>query len=89
MKTFYTQKIVLNNREETVTVIRGMEHNYDLYVVGRGQKVLSPLTVGLNEWSECPELGAIGVILVASEFASTSSSCLNLSFLFDTLFFMK
>ena len=66
-------EIVLNNGEETVTAIRGMEHNYDLYVVGRGQKVLSPLTAGLNEWSECPELGAIGDILVTSEFASTSS----------------
>ncbi|KAJ9690952.1 hypothetical protein PVL29_013219 [Vitis rotundifolia] len=68
----YTE-VVLNNGEETVTAIREVDHNYDLYVVGRGQKVLSPLTAGLNEWSDCPELGAIGDILVTSEFASTAS----------------
>ncbi|RVX10739.1 Cation/H(+) antiporter 15 [Vitis vinifera] len=67
------REVVLNNGEEAVTAIREMDHNYDLYVVGRGQKVLSPLTAGLNEWSDCPELGAIGDILVTSEFASSAS----------------
>ena len=67
------REVVLNNGEETVTAIREMDYNYDLYVVGRGQKVLSPLTAGLNEWSDCPELGAIGDILVTSEFASSAS----------------
>ncbi|XP_057954018.1 cation/H(+) antiporter 15-like [Malania oleifera] len=62
-----------NNGEETVTVIRSMEHDYDLYVVGKGDRLLSPLTLGLNDWSDWPELGAVGDILASSEFASRSS----------------
>ncbi|GMH20370.1 hypothetical protein Nepgr_022211 [Nepenthes gracilis] len=65
----YTEK-VSNSGEETVSLLREMEHDYDLYVVGRGQSVLSPLTVGLVEWSECPELGAVGDVLVTSDFAA-------------------
>lgn len=68
----YTE-VILNNGVETVTAIRDMDHDYDLYIVGRGLKVLSPLTAGLNEWSDCPELGPIGDILVTSEFASKGS----------------
>ncbi|GAB4833801.1 hypothetical protein Ancab_032050 [Ancistrocladus abbreviatus] len=68
----YTEK-VSNSGEETVNLLREMENYYDLYVVGRGQSVLSPLTVGLAEWSECPELGAIGDVLVTSDFASHAS----------------
>lgn len=68
----YVEKVV-NNGEETVTAIRSMEHNYELYLVGRGQGMVSPLTTGLSEWSDCPELGAIGDILVSSDFASKVS----------------
>ncbi|KAL5698422.1 Cation/H(+) antiporter 15 [Ranunculus cassubicifolius] len=67
----YTEKIV-NNAEETVAAIRGIDSVHDLYVVGRGQGI-SPLTAGLTEWSECPELGAIGDLLASSDFAATVS----------------
>ncbi|KAL9266036.1 Cation/H(+) antiporter 15-like protein [Drosera capensis] len=63
-------EMVSNSGDETVNLLRGMEHDYDLYVVGRGQTVRSPLTVGLAEWSESPELGTIGDVLVTSDFAS-------------------
>lgn len=68
----YTERIV-NNGEETVASIRAIESVHDLYLVGRGQGVISPLTAGLTDWSECPELGAIGDMLASSDFAATSS----------------
>ncbi|XP_043695670.1 cation/H(+) antiporter 15-like [Telopea speciosissima] len=68
----YTERVV-NNGEETVAIIRTMENIYDLYIVGRGQGMISPLTAGLTDWSECPELGAIGDLLSSSDFAATIS----------------
>ncbi|KAJ8617472.1 hypothetical protein MRB53_013658 [Persea americana] len=68
----YLEKVV-NNGEETVAAIRGMDNVHDLYIVGRGQGRISPLTAGLTEWSECPELGAIGDVLASSDFAATVS----------------
>ncbi|OVA01158.1 Cation/H+ exchanger [Macleaya cordata] len=68
----YSEKIS-NNGEETVAAIRSMDKTHDLYIVGRGQGLISPLTAGLTDWSECPELGAIGDILASSDFAVTVS----------------
>lgn len=63
-----------NNGEETVAKLRGMDHDkFDLYVVGRGERVYSPMTAGLAEWSENPELGVIGDVLVTSEFMADAS----------------
>lgn len=64
---------VSNNGDETVGIIRSIGVKFDLFVVGRGLGVLSPLTAGLAEWSECPELGPIGDLLLTSEFSSTAS----------------
>lgn len=68
----YVEQVV-NNGEETVASIRSIDSIHDLYIVGRGQGVISPLTAGLTDWSECPELGAIGDLLASSDFASTVS----------------
>lgn len=68
----YNEKIV-NNGEETVAAIRTMDSVHDLFIVGRGQGMGSPLTAGLTDWSECPELGAIGDLLASSDFAATVS----------------
>lgn len=68
----YTQKI-LNNGEETVAAIRSMDDAHDLFIVGRGEAHMSPLTAGMTDWSECPELGAIGDLLASSDFAATAS----------------
>ena len=68
----YSKKVV-NNGEETVRVIRSMESIHDLFIVGRGQEMISPLTAGLSDWSEYPELGAIGDILASSDFSATVS----------------
>ncbi|GAB4848247.1 Cation/H(+) antiporter 15 [Ancistrocladus abbreviatus] len=66
-------EVVVNNGEETVAAIRSIDSIHDLYIVGRGQGMISPLTAGLTDWSECPELGAIGDLLASSDFAATVS----------------
>ncbi|PIA54284.1 hypothetical protein AQUCO_00900673v1, partial [Aquilegia coerulea] len=63
---------VVNNGEETVAAIRSIDSAHDLYIVGKGQGT-SPLTSGITDWSECPELGAIGDLLSSSDFAATVS----------------
>jgi len=68
----YNEKVV-SNGEETVSAIRTMDNLHDLFIVGRGQGMISPLTAGLTDWSECPELGAIGDLLASSDFAATVS----------------
>lgn len=67
-------ELVLNDEEETTKAIKSMdEHNHDLYIVGRGRGMVSPLTSGLADWCDCPELGPIGDLLVTSEFESKFS----------------
>ena len=68
----YFEKVV-NNGEETVAAIRTVKDIHDLFIVGRGQGMTSPLTEGLTDWSECPEMGAIGDLLASSDFAATAS----------------
>ncbi|XP_077214824.1 cation/H(+) antiporter 15-like isoform X2 [Tasmannia lanceolata] len=68
----YMEKVV-NDGEETVAAIRCMDSINDLYIVGRGQGTVSPLTTGMTDWSECPELGAIGDLLASSDFSATVS----------------
>ncbi|XP_058196119.1 cation/H(+) antiporter 15-like isoform X2 [Rhododendron vialii] len=60
----------LENEEETVTAIKSMDRCHDLFIVGRGGGATSPLTAGLADWCDCPELGAVGDILITSEHSS-------------------
>ncbi|XP_010089837.2 cation/H(+) antiporter 15 [Morus notabilis] len=64
---------VADNGEDVVRIVSGMEGRYNLYVVGRGKGVVSPLTAGLLDWSEFPELGPLGDVLVCSSFAADAS----------------
>lgn len=65
------KELELNDEEETVNAIKELDSNqYDLYMVGKGRGMMSPLTAGLADWCECPELGPIGDLLVTSEFES-------------------
>jgi len=68
----YMEKMV-NNGEQTVAAIRSMDDVHDLFIIGRGEEMKSPLIAGLTDWSECPELGAIGDLLASSDFAATAS----------------
>ncbi|WMV34519.1 hypothetical protein MTR67_027904 [Solanum verrucosum] len=68
----YIERVV-NHGEETVAAIRTIDQSHDLFIVGRGQGTISPLTAGLTDWSECPELGAIGDLLASSDNAAIVS----------------
>ena len=68
-ETFIYREMMVNNGEETLGAIRSVDDNHDLFIVGRGQGMESPLTAGLTDWSECPELGVIGDLLASSDFA--------------------
>lgn len=52
---------------ETALQIHAMVETFDLIMVGRRHREESPQLLGLNEWSELPELGPIGDMLAASE----------------------
>ncbi|XP_008799868.1 cation/H(+) antiporter 15 [Phoenix dactylifera] len=64
----YMEKAV-EDGEGTAAVVRDMSNKYDLLIVGRRKGLeSSPLTSGLSEWSECPELGIIGDMLAVAHF---------------------
>ncbi|KAJ4725059.1 Cation/H(+) antiporter like [Melia azedarach] len=69
--TYYEKQV--NDCSETVESIIAMCKNFDLYIDGRGCGVKSPLTKGLSEWSENPELGPIEDTLGSSEFTGHAS----------------
>ncbi|KAL6591058.1 hypothetical protein ACP70R_050111 [Stipagrostis hirtigluma subsp. patula] len=68
----YMEKHVADGAE-LVAVLRGMQAEYRLFVVGRGRDRNSVLTEGLDEWAECLELGPVGDILASSDFSTTAS----------------
>ncbi|OVA11766.1 Cation/H+ exchanger [Macleaya cordata] len=73
----YKEKMV-NDVGEMVRVIKSIDKiHYDLFIVGRGHGMINnPLTAGLIEFSECPELGAIGDLLASPDFTMTTTSVL-------------
>ncbi|KQJ85581.1 cation/H(+) antiporter 28 [Brachypodium distachyon] len=68
----YLEKHVADGAE-LVSVLRGMQGDYRLLVVGKGRDRNSVLTEGLDEWAECLELGPVGDILASSDFSATAS----------------
>ncbi|KAF7069779.1 hypothetical protein CFC21_075360 [Triticum aestivum] len=68
----YLEKHVADGAE-LVAVLRGMQGDYRLFVVGKGRDRNSVLTEGLEEWAECLELGPVGDILASSDFSTTAS----------------
>lgn len=67
----YMEKYLANSGQ-TFATLRSLEGQYDLFIVGRGGRVNTVLTAGMNDWEECPELGPIGDILSASPSATAS-----------------
>ncbi|XP_058090738.1 cation/H(+) antiporter 15-like [Magnolia sinica] len=68
----YVEKFV-ENGAETVSGLSAMEGMFSLFIVGKGGRGLSPLTMGISEWEEYPELGVIGDLLASSDFTVTGS----------------
>ncbi|ERN16927.1 hypothetical protein AMTRI_Chr02g222120 [Amborella trichopoda] len=68
----YVEKIV-SNGAETVAELRALEGMYNLFIVGKGRRSMSPLTSGMTDWEECPEIGPVGDLLSSSDFSVTAS----------------
>lgn len=66
----------VNDCEETINVIRHMEKEYNLILVGRQHESKSILVKGLCQWCENPELGVIGDFIACSEFSKGRVSVL-------------
>ncbi|KAH7547808.1 hypothetical protein ACOSQ2_033307 [Xanthoceras sorbifolium] len=69
----YIEKYV-NSGEETVEALREVrDMEFSLLIVGKGGRGRSPLTTGLSDWEECPELGTVGDLLASVDFNLKSS----------------
>ncbi|XP_039051696.1 cation/H(+) antiporter 15-like [Hibiscus syriacus] len=68
----YMEKPV-NSGDQIVSTITSAHNDYDLYIVGRGYDRQSPMTSGLADWSEFPELGLIGDTLISVDSLMSAS----------------
>ncbi|KAK4376119.1 hypothetical protein RND71_006796 [Anisodus tanguticus] len=59
----------VNDAVGTTQVLRSLEDSSDLCITGRDHEHYSELTLGINEWIECPELGFIGDMLATSDYS--------------------
>ncbi|MBA0834206.1 hypothetical protein Goarm_006579 [Gossypium armourianum] len=68
----YMEKPV-NSGDELVSTIKSAYNDFDLYIVGRGYDTKSPLTSGLCDWNEFPEIGLIGDTLISVDSLTSAS----------------
>ncbi|XP_065866388.1 cation/H(+) antiporter 4-like [Euphorbia lathyris] len=58
---------------QTLSMVRALANQFDLFVVGRRYGVSSPQTSGLSEWIELPELGIIGDLFASKDLTTRAS----------------
>ncbi|XP_061358569.1 cation/H(+) antiporter 2-like [Gastrolobium bilobum] len=63
----YVEKFVKDGAE-TVESLKEIGDMYSLFIVGKGGRGQSSLTIGMSDWEECPELGTVGDVLASSDF---------------------
>ncbi|XP_024636196.1 cation/H(+) antiporter 2 [Medicago truncatula] len=66
-KIGYVENFVKNGRQ-TVECLKEIGDIYSLFIVGKGGRGNSSLTIDMSDWEECPELGSVGDILASSDF---------------------
>ncbi|KAI3919261.1 hypothetical protein MKW98_030397 [Papaver atlanticum] len=71
-KVGYLERHVASGKE-IVSVLKSLEEQHALFIVGRGGRVNSFLDAGIGDSEECPDLGPIGEILADSDFSTTAS----------------
>ncbi|OMO85437.1 Cation/H+ exchanger [Corchorus capsularis] len=71
-RAMYKEELVTGG-PGTATVLRSLENQYELVVVGRRYDRLSPILSGLAEWNENEELGVIGDVLASSDFLGNTT----------------
>ncbi|KAG2319827.1 hypothetical protein Bca4012_053917 [Brassica carinata] len=62
----------VSNGVQTVTILREIGEMYSLFVVGKNRGD-NPMTSGMNDWEECPELGTVGDFLASSNMDVNAS----------------
>nr|XP_027190338.1 cation/H(+) antiporter 4-like isoform X2 [Cicer arietinum] len=67
------QEIFTKDGSQTACFLREIVNEHDFFIVGRRHGIHSPQTEGLTEWSEFPELGAIGDFLSSPDLNSRAS----------------
>ncbi|EPS67703.1 hypothetical protein M569_07070, partial [Genlisea aurea] len=67
----YTE-YVAEDATGTVSVIQSIEDQFELIIVGRCHDNASPLIMGLSDWEEDAELGAVGNMFASSDSNSKS-----------------
>ncbi|KAL9662838.1 hypothetical protein QQ045_027673 [Rhodiola kirilowii] len=68
----FVEKYV-NHGADTVNVLKDMGDMYSLFIVGKGGRDNCPMTTGMSDWEECPELGKIGDLLASSDLYAGGS----------------
>ncbi|XP_061979824.1 cation/H(+) antiporter 2-like [Populus nigra] len=68
----YVEKYV-ENGTQTAEALRDIHDTFSLLIVGKGGRGNSPMTTGMSDWEECPELGTVGDLLASSELNTNSS----------------
>ncbi|KAK7405448.1 hypothetical protein VNO78_06750 [Psophocarpus tetragonolobus] len=63
----YVEKFVKDGAQ-TVDSLKQIGDMYSLFIVGKGGRGQSSLTIGMSDWEECPELGTVGDVLASSDF---------------------
>ena len=63
----YVEKFVKDGAQ-TVESLKEIGDMYSLFIVGKGGRGQSSLTIGMSDWEECPELGTVGDVLASSDF---------------------
>lgn len=71
-QVMYMEEVVTDGTG-TVAVIRSMENNYELIIVGRCHDTWSPLVLGLSGWHEETELGDVGDMLASADFRGNAT----------------
>ncbi|KAJ7971737.1 Cation/H(+) antiporter 15 [Quillaja saponaria] len=71
-QVMYIEEVVMDG-SGTVAAIRSMENSYELIMVGRRHDKGSQLLLGLTDWNEHKELGAIGEILASADFVGNTT----------------
>ncbi|KAK7242959.1 hypothetical protein RIF29_37741 [Crotalaria pallida] len=73
MENVTYKRLILNDGPQTASFLHDIVNEHDYFIVGRRHGINSPQTRGLSDWSEFPELGAIGDYLASPDFKTSAS----------------
>ncbi|KAK7280810.1 hypothetical protein RIF29_08311 [Crotalaria pallida] len=67
------EKIILNDGPQTASFLHDLVNEHDYFIVGRDHDSTLPQIHGLSDWTEFPELGAIGDYLSSQDLKTNAS----------------